>query len=72
VLAVALDEFACVVELLAVDGVGDAVGPLHPAAITQKSKIAHTASVAVRFFVKLTPQQNDESLRMPKDSLQHT
>jgi len=33
-------------------GVGDAVGPVQPAAITQKSNTAHTASVAVRFFIK--------------------
>jgi hypothetical protein len=54
-----LDDVAFVVELLAVDGVGDAFGPLHPAAITQKSKMAHTASAAVRFFVKMTPRRSD-------------
>jgi hypothetical protein len=32
--------------------VGDAVGPVQPAAIMQKSNTAHIASVAVRFLVK--------------------
>jgi hypothetical protein len=70
-LEIAFDE-TVLVELLAVDGVGDAVGPLHPAAITQKSNTAHTANVTVRFFVKLTPRRSDGSLRMQKDLLQHT
>jgi hypothetical protein len=63
---------AVLVDTFAADGVGDAVGPLHPAAITQKSNTAHTANVAVRFFVKLTPRRSDGSLRMQKDLLQHT
>ena len=71
-LEVAFDEIVLVDELLAVDGVGDAVGPVHPAAITQKSNTAHTANVAVRFLVKMTPRRSDELLRMQKDFLQHT
>jgi hypothetical protein len=53
-------------------GVGDAVCPVQPAAITQKSNTAHTANVAISFFVKLTPRRSDESLRMQKDFLQYT
>jgi len=71
-LEIAFDEIVLVDELLAVDGVGDAVGPVHPAAITQKSSTAHTANVAVLFFIKLTPRRSDESLRMQKDFLQYT
>jgi len=61
-----------VVDSFAADWVGDAVGPVHPAAITQKSNTAHTATVAVRFLIKLTPRRSDGSLRMQKDFLQHT
>ncbi|MGZ4869811.1 MAG: hypothetical protein ACXV2F_05580, partial [Halobacteriota archaeon] len=35
-LATAFAEVACVDAFLAVDGVGDAAGPLHPAVNTQK------------------------------------
>lgn len=71
-LAAAFAEVVCVDEFLAVDGVGDAAGPLHPAVNTQKSNTAHTANIAARFFIKLAPRQSDESLRMQKDLLQHT
>ena len=71
-LEVAFDETVLVDELLAVDGVGDAVGSVHPAAITQKSNTAHTANVAVRFFIKLTPRRSDGSLQMQKDFRQYT
>jgi hypothetical protein len=57
VLTAALDDCTCVDELLTVDGSGDAVGPLHPAAITQISSTAHTANVAVLFFIKRVPRQ---------------
>jgi hypothetical protein len=52
------------VDSFAADWVGDAVGPVQPAAITQKSNTAHTASVAVRFLIKLIPPLSDESLQM--------
>jgi len=61
-----------VVDSFAADWVGDAVGPVHPAAITQKSNTAHTANVAVRFLVKMIPRRSNELLRMQKDFLQHT
>jgi hypothetical protein len=68
-LEVAFDEIVLVDELLAVDGAGDAVGPVQPAAITQKSNTAHTTNVAVRFLVKLIPRGSDRSLRLQKDFL---
>jgi hypothetical protein len=58
-LAAACVALLLVEEFLALDGVGEAAGPLHPAATTQRSNTAHTASIAACFFIKLAPRVSD-------------
>jgi hypothetical protein len=45
------------VDAFAADGVGDAVGPLHPAANTHKSSTAQTANITARFCINITPRK---------------
>ncbi len=45
------------VDACAADGVGEAVGPLHPAATTHKSSTAQTANVTARFCINITPRK---------------
>lgn len=54
--AVAAAE-AVLVDAFVADGVGDADGPLHPAANTHKSSTAQTANVAARFCINVTPRK---------------
>ena len=53
------------------DGVGDAVGPLHPAAHMQKSSAAHVASIAACFGFNMIPLESCDFL-MQKDTHQLT
>ncbi|HYB59076.1 MAG TPA: hypothetical protein VEB88_02385 [Candidatus Acidoferrales bacterium] len=48
---------AFLVDAFAADGVGDAVGPLHPAANTHKSSTAQTANITARFCINITPRK---------------
>jgi hypothetical protein len=48
---------AFLIDAFAADGVGDAVGPLHPAANTHKSSTTQTANITARFCINITPRK---------------